>query len=27
VADLLDEVLTLTWQRFADRPRHLPLDL
>ena len=27
VADLLDEVLTRAWQRFADRPRHLPLDL
>lgn len=27
VADLLDEVLTRAWQRFADRPRHMPLDL
>jgi RNA polymerase sigma factor (sigma-70 family) len=27
VADLLDEVLSLAWQRFADRPRQLPLDL
>jgi RNA polymerase sigma factor (sigma-70 family) len=27
VADLLDEVLIRAWQRFADRPRHLSLDL
>jgi RNA polymerase sigma factor (sigma-70 family) len=25
--DVLDEVLTRAWQRFADRPRHLRLDL
>jgi ribosome-associated translation inhibitor RaiA/DNA-directed RNA polymerase specialized sigma24 family protein len=27
VADLLDEVLNRAWQRFADRPRHMPLVL
>jgi ribosomal subunit interface protein len=27
VDDLLDEVLVRAWQRFADRPRHLSLDL
>jgi ribosomal subunit interface protein len=27
VADLLDEVLTLAWERFAERPRRLSLDL
>jgi len=27
VSDLVDEVLSLAWERFADRPRHLPLDL
>jgi RNA polymerase sigma factor (sigma-70 family) len=26
-ADVLDEVLTRAWQRFADRPKHLALDL
>ena len=27
VDDLLDEVLVLAWERFAERPRHLSLDL
>lgn len=27
VADLVDEVLTRAWERFAERPRRLPLDL
>ena len=27
VADVLDEVITLAWQRFAERPRNLRLDL
>jgi DNA-directed RNA polymerase specialized sigma24 family protein len=27
VADLMDEVLTLAWERFEKRPRHLPLYL
>lgn len=27
VDDLLDQVLLLAWQRFADRPRNMPLDL
>jgi RNA polymerase sigma factor (sigma-70 family) len=27
VADLLDEVASRAWERFADRPRHLSLDL
>jgi RNA polymerase sigma factor (sigma-70 family) len=26
-ADLVDEVLLMAWQRFANRPRHKPLDL
>jgi DNA-directed RNA polymerase specialized sigma24 family protein/ribosome-associated translation inhibitor RaiA len=27
VADVLDEVLSRAWERFADRPKHLALDL